>query len=132
MEACQQFLLVFTDTSRLCMWSLAGRQAKPYGGAGRVVDLPPDLSLLSMRCNCDGSKVSVLVSSLCDSPLLLQTYSGAAVSSSQLMLSIEVLRVTRQKLRVVLSVAGSPADFSFANLQHTSKLTVVFVFLSES
>lgn len=40
------------------MWSLSGREAKPYGGAGRVLDLPPDLLLISMRCNCDGSKVS--------------------------------------------------------------------------
>ncbi|KAA6420943.1 MAG: intraflagellar transport protein, partial [Trebouxia sp. A1-2] len=60
MEACSQFLFVFTDTSRLCMWSLSGREAKPYGGAGRVLDLPPDLLLISMRCNCDGSKVSML------------------------------------------------------------------------
>ncbi len=58
LEACQQFLFVFTEASRLCIWSLTGREAKPYGGAGRVVDLPPDLSLVSMRCNCDGSKVS--------------------------------------------------------------------------
>lgn len=57
MEACQQFLFVFTDANRLCMWSLTGREAKPYGGAGGGVDLPPDLSLVSMRCNCDGSKV---------------------------------------------------------------------------
>ena len=41
------------------MWSLTGREAKPYGGAGRVLDLPPDLLLISMRCNCDGSKVSI-------------------------------------------------------------------------
>lgn len=39
------------------MWSLAGREAKPYGKAGRAVDLPPDLIVLSMRCNCDGTKV---------------------------------------------------------------------------
>ena len=58
MEACQEFLFVFKDVSRLCMWSLTGREAKPYGGAGRVVDLPSDLTLVSMRCNCDGSKVS--------------------------------------------------------------------------
>ena len=58
MEACPQFLFVFTDAGRLCMWSLADREAKPYGGAGRVLDLPPDLLLISMRCNCDGSKVS--------------------------------------------------------------------------
>ncbi len=60
MEACSQFLFVFTDAGRLCMWSLTGREAKPYGGAGRVLDLPPDLLLISMRCNCDGSKVSSL------------------------------------------------------------------------
>lgn len=59
MEACSQFLFVFTDAGRLCMWSLTGREAKPYGGAGRVLDLPPDLLLISMRCNCDGSKVSI-------------------------------------------------------------------------
>lgn len=59
MEACPQFLFVFTDASRLCMWSLTGREAKPYGGAGRVLDLPPDLLLISMRCNSDGSKVSI-------------------------------------------------------------------------
>ncbi len=58
MEASSQFLFVFTDAGRLCMWSLTGREAKPYGGAGRVLDLPPDLLLLSMRCNCDSSKVS--------------------------------------------------------------------------
>ncbi|KAL0037487.1 hypothetical protein WJX79_010742 [Trebouxia sp. C0005] len=52
--------LLLHNTSRLCMWSLSGREAKPYGGAGRVLDLPPDLLLISMRCNCDGSKVSML------------------------------------------------------------------------
>lgn len=40
------------------MWSVAGREAKPYGKAGQAVDLPPDLTVVSMRCNCDGTKVS--------------------------------------------------------------------------
>lgn len=41
------------------MWSLAGREAKPYGKAGQAVDLPPDLTVVSMQCNCDGTKVSM-------------------------------------------------------------------------
>lgn len=57
LEATQQFLFVLTDAGRLCMWSLAGQEAKPYGATGRAVDLPPDLTVLSMRCNCDGTKV---------------------------------------------------------------------------
>ena len=57
MEACAQFLFVFTDANRLCVWSLTSQGVQPYGGQGRVVELPPDLCLMSMRCNCDGSKV---------------------------------------------------------------------------
>lgn len=57
MEACKQFLFVFTDAGRLCIWSLLGQEAQPYGVAGRLVDLPQDLALISMRCNCDGTKV---------------------------------------------------------------------------
>ncbi|KAL3159993.1 hypothetical protein ABBQ38_010381 [Trebouxia sp. C0009 RCD-2024] len=60
LEATQQFLFVLTDTGRLCIWSLGGGEAKPYGAAGRPVDLPPDLTVVSMRCNCDGTKVSLL------------------------------------------------------------------------
>ena len=59
LEANQQFLFVLTEAGRLCMWSLAGGEAKPYGAAGRPVDLPPDLTVVSMRCNCDGTKVKL-------------------------------------------------------------------------
>lgn len=57
LEANKHFLFVWTEAGRLCMWSLAGREAKPYGKAGQAVDLPPDLTVVSMRCNCDGTKV---------------------------------------------------------------------------
>ena len=57
LEANKHFMFVLTDRSRLCIWSLAGREAKPYGVAGRAVDLPSDLTVMSMRCNCDGTKV---------------------------------------------------------------------------
>ena len=57
MEANKHFLFVLTEAGRLCMWSLAGREAKPYGKAGQALELPPDLTVVSMRCNCDDTKV---------------------------------------------------------------------------
>ena len=73
LEANQQFLFVLTDAGRLCMWGLAGGEAKPYGAAGRPVDLPPDLSVVSMRSNCDGTKVKLNPKHLHDSGLCLGT-----------------------------------------------------------
>lgn len=65
LEANQLFLFALTDAGKLCVWSVTGHEAKPYGGAGRAVDLPSDLVVVSMRCNCDGTKVHCFSMLLC-------------------------------------------------------------------
>ena len=58
LEACKGLLLLFTTAKKLCLWRLRGQEATPFAGSGKLVDLPPDLTVISIRCNCDGSKVT--------------------------------------------------------------------------
>lgn len=57
LQACKGILLLYTSLNRLCMWRLKGGEAIPFAGAGKLVNLPEELTVVSMRCNCDGSKV---------------------------------------------------------------------------
>lgn len=53
-------LAVATTTSFIKLWRINGRDLKPVGpGAGRRVEMGPDPPgpIVSIRCNCTGSKV---------------------------------------------------------------------------
>lgn len=58
LDACSGTVLLYTKANKLCLWRIQGDEAIPVAGSGKAVDLPPDLTVISMRCSCDGSKVS--------------------------------------------------------------------------
>ncbi|GAQ77909.1 hypothetical protein KFL_000050460 [Klebsormidium nitens] len=58
-------LAIATSTGFIKLWRINGRDLKPIGpGAGRRVEMGPEPPgpIVSVRCNCTGTKVSVLAS----------------------------------------------------------------------
>ncbi|GBG73003.1 hypothetical protein CBR_g12722 [Chara braunii] len=63
MDVCEEFLVASTSNSFIKIWKISGREAKPHGpGSGRKVEIDgkPIGPIRSLRCNCDGTKVSIL------------------------------------------------------------------------
>ena len=57
-------MAVATSTNVVRLFRVGGREAKPYGGAGRQIEAPdgqPLGPIESVRVNCNGTKVSLLV-----------------------------------------------------------------------
>ncbi len=53
------FLAVLTSNRWVRLWKLGGREAKPWQGKGRAMDVhgEPLGDIESIRCNCNGTKV---------------------------------------------------------------------------
>ncbi|XP_012989276.2 intraflagellar transport protein 140 homolog isoform X2 [Esox lucius] len=62
LSVCQGYLAVGTDTAHIKVFDLTRREAKAHSSAKNMVDLIPDLGCLrSVKCNANGSQVSILV-----------------------------------------------------------------------
>eukprot|EP00873_Tetraselmis_striata_P011387 jgi/Tetstr1/431651/TSEL_021180.t1 len=65
------YLAVLTSTKTVRLWKLGGREAKPWQGKGRALDLfgEPIGEVESIRCNCNGTKVS-MIANMVENPTL--------------------------------------------------------------
>ncbi|XP_066546422.1 intraflagellar transport protein 140 homolog [Amia ocellicauda] len=69
LNVCRTFLAVGTDTMHVKVFDLSRREAKPHCTAKNLAELIPGLGALSsVKCNANGSQVSVLVTRADGSP----------------------------------------------------------------
>ncbi|XP_077482190.1 intraflagellar transport protein 140 homolog isoform X1 [Stigmatopora argus] len=62
LSVCQSYLVVGTDTSHIRVYDLARRDAKAHCNAKNLADQIPNLGALrSVKCNANGSQVSILI-----------------------------------------------------------------------
>ncbi|KAF5894331.1 intraflagellar transport protein, partial [Clarias magur] len=62
LSVCGSYLAVGTDTAHVRVFDLSRREAKPLCNAKNMAELIPDLGALkSVKCNSNGSQVSILV-----------------------------------------------------------------------
>ncbi|KAJ7984508.1 hypothetical protein DPEC_G00355540 [Dallia pectoralis] len=62
LSVCQGYLVVGTDTAHIKVFDLTRREAKAHSSAKNMMDLIPNLGVLrSVKCNANGSQVSILV-----------------------------------------------------------------------
>ncbi|MGH0139831.1 UNVERIFIED_CONTAM: hypothetical protein FKN15_009952 [Acipenser sinensis] len=62
LSVCNTFLVVGTDAAHIKVFDLSRREAKPHCNAKSLVELIPNLgAIASVKCNANGSQVSVLV-----------------------------------------------------------------------
>lgn len=62
LSVCQSYLVVGTDTAHIRVFDLSRRDAKAHCSAKNLVELIPNLGALSsVKCNANGSQVSVLI-----------------------------------------------------------------------
>jgi len=54
------FLAVSSSNNYIRLWKISGREAKPHGLGRRVEVQPPIGEIESIRCNCNGTRVSFL------------------------------------------------------------------------
>eukprot|EP00192_Tetraselmis_astigmatica_P000931 CAMPEP_0117694304 /NCGR_PEP_ID=MMETSP0804-20121206/27375_1 /TAXON_ID=1074897 /ORGANISM="Tetraselmis astigmatica, Strain CCMP880" /LENGTH=1395 /DNA_ID=CAMNT_0005507981 /DNA_START=130 /DNA_END=4318 /DNA_ORIENTATION=+ len=56
------YLAALTSNKYVRLWKLGGREAKPWQGRGRYLDVhgEPLGEIESIRCNCNGTKVSII------------------------------------------------------------------------
>ncbi|KAG7492049.1 hypothetical protein MATL_G00010380 [Megalops atlanticus] len=65
LSVCGNFLAVGTDTAHFKLFDLSRREAKPHCNAKSLSDLVPNVgALLSVKCNANGSQVSILLSQI--------------------------------------------------------------------
>ncbi|XP_017274041.1 intraflagellar transport protein 140 homolog [Kryptolebias marmoratus] len=63
LSVCQSYLVVGTDTAHIRVFDLSRRDAKAHCSAKNLADQIPNLGALrSVRCNANGSQVSILIS----------------------------------------------------------------------
>ncbi|XP_068100486.1 intraflagellar transport protein 140 homolog isoform X2 [Hyperolius riggenbachi] len=61
LDICGSFLVVATDTAHFKLFDLSRREAKVHSNCKNLSELVPGLgSIVSIRCNANGSKVSIL------------------------------------------------------------------------
>ncbi|XP_075035600.1 intraflagellar transport protein 140 homolog [Mixophyes fleayi] len=61
LDICGDFLVVATDTTHFKLFDLSRREAKAHSNCKNLSELVPGLgSIVSIRCNANGSKVSIL------------------------------------------------------------------------
>ncbi|MGH0115387.1 UNVERIFIED_CONTAM: hypothetical protein FKN15_000022 [Acipenser sinensis] len=62
LSVCNTFLVVGTDAAHIKVFDLSRREAKPHCNAKSLAELIPNLgAIASVKCNANGSQVSVLV-----------------------------------------------------------------------
>ncbi|XP_004873803.1 intraflagellar transport protein 140 homolog isoform X2 [Heterocephalus glaber] len=69
LDICGNFLVVGTDLAHFKSFDLSRREAKVHCNCRNLAELIPDVgSIISLRCNASGSKISILLSKVDNTP----------------------------------------------------------------
>lgn len=59
LDVCGDYLATLSENKYVRLWKLGGREVKPWQGRGRMIDVHGEQlgDIVSIRCNCNGTKV---------------------------------------------------------------------------